>query len=136
MYLRENRSLFLDPFGATKDQISRCKDLTRSLVRRQTQLLGDGHARAWIIPNSRTQHHAKVQYPVDQAGVASMRFDMAMSLVKNSDDLFHCVGPVELSSGLTRLTNGLSALAVPNGTTTCVGTPSISLDYYCKACTL
>ncbi|XP_034062749.1 uncharacterized protein LOC117540267 [Gymnodraco acuticeps] len=55
MCLRENRSLFLDPFGATKEQISRCKDLTRSLVRKTNPAVG--HATAWIIPNSRTQHH-------------------------------------------------------------------------------
>ncbi|KAI4795377.1 hypothetical protein KUCAC02_031457 [Chaenocephalus aceratus] len=34
MYLRGNRSLFLDPFGTAKDQMSRCKELTRSLVPR------------------------------------------------------------------------------------------------------
>ncbi|KAI4817650.1 hypothetical protein KUCAC02_011033 [Chaenocephalus aceratus] len=29
MYLKENRSLFFDPFGANEEQLNRCKDLTR-----------------------------------------------------------------------------------------------------------
>ncbi|XP_034000324.1 uncharacterized protein LOC117493867 [Trematomus bernacchii] len=118
MYLRENGSLFLDPFGATKEQISRCKDLTLSLVRKTNPAVGRWACNSMDHPKQQDTTSCgvficklaeqilldqKVQYPVDQAGVASMRFDMAMSLVNNSDDLSQlCRACGELSSGLTK----------------------------------
>ncbi|XP_033991238.1 uncharacterized protein LOC117486796 [Trematomus bernacchii] len=102
MYLNENRSLFLDPFGAKEKQLSRCKDLSRSLVRKKRPSVGRWACSTLTHPIQQDSTSCgvficklaeqillkeKVQYPVDLEGVASMRFQMAMALVKNSDDL-------------------------------------------------
>ncbi|XP_049446704.1 uncharacterized protein LOC125897414 [Epinephelus fuscoguttatus] len=40
MYLKEMRSLYLDPCGATQQQIERCKHVTRALVRQKCPAIG------------------------------------------------------------------------------------------------
>ncbi|KAI4793166.1 hypothetical protein KUCAC02_032894, partial [Chaenocephalus aceratus] len=115
MYLNENRSLFLDPFGATEKQLSRCKDLTRSLVRNKRPSVGRWACTTITHPIQQDSTSCgvficklaeqillkkKVQYPVDLEGVASMRFQMAMALVKNSDALSQlCRACGEFNSG-------------------------------------
>ncbi|XP_033966349.1 uncharacterized protein [Pseudochaenichthys georgianus] len=116
MYLNENRSLFLNPLGATEEQLIRCKDVTRSLVRKHIPSVGrwacttiahpkqmDSTSCGVLVLKLAEQilQKQQVQYPVDQEGVASMRFHMAMALVNNSDDLSelcracgeHSIGP-------------------------------------------
>ncbi|KAI4817633.1 hypothetical protein KUCAC02_011016 [Chaenocephalus aceratus] len=100
MYLNENRSLFLNPLGATEEQLIRCKDVTRSLVRKHRPSVGrwacttiahpkqmDSTSCGVLVLKLAEQilQKQQVQYPVDQEGVASMRFHMAMALVNNSD---------------------------------------------------
>ncbi|KAL0985066.1 hypothetical protein UPYG_G00152460 [Umbra pygmaea] len=40
MYLKEKRSLYVDPFGATQKQIDHCRDVTRALVRKHSPAIG------------------------------------------------------------------------------------------------
>ncbi|XP_037624968.1 uncharacterized protein LOC119487946 isoform X2 [Sebastes umbrosus] len=115
MYLKEMRALFLDPFGATDEQIQKCKDVTRTLVRQKCPAVGRwacttvGHPKQQdavscgvFVCKLAEQILLKeaIQYPVDHEGVAILRLNIAISLLNNSDDLSQlCRACGELSSG-------------------------------------
>ncbi|XP_071060860.1 uncharacterized protein [Pseudochaenichthys georgianus] len=115
MYLKERRSLFVDPFGATDAQIQKCKDVTRALVRKKCPKIGRWACATVAHPKQQDSlacgvfvcklaeqilSGQNIDYAVDQKGVAMLRLDMSMSLVTNSDDLSQlCRACGELSSG-------------------------------------
>ncbi|KAI4830697.1 hypothetical protein KUCAC02_002313 [Chaenocephalus aceratus] len=115
MYLKERRSLYLDPFGATEAQIEKCKDVTRALVRKKCPAIGRWACATVAHPKQQDSASCgvfvcklaeqilsgqTVDYLVDQKGVAMLRLDMAMSLVTNADYLSQlCRACGELSSG-------------------------------------
>ncbi|XP_033964747.1 uncharacterized protein [Pseudochaenichthys georgianus] len=115
MYLKERRSLFVDPFGATDAQIQKCKDVTRALVRKKCPKIGRWACATVAHPKQQDSSACgvfvcklaeqilsgqNIDYAVDQKGVAMLRLDMSMSLVTNSDDLSQlCRACGELSSG-------------------------------------
>ncbi|XP_033932867.1 uncharacterized protein [Pseudochaenichthys georgianus] len=115
MYLKQRRSLFVDPFGATDAQIQKCKDVTRALVRKKCPKIGRWACATVAHPKQQDSSACgvfvcklaeqilsgqNIDYAVDQKGVAMLRLDMSMSLVTNSDDLSQlCRACGELSSG-------------------------------------
>ncbi|KAJ8007849.1 hypothetical protein DPEC_G00098460 [Dallia pectoralis] len=119
MYLKEKRSLFVDPFGATQQQTEQCRDVTR-------------HNIVWsVCVQELILNEDPVQYPVDQEGVASLRLDMAMSLLNDTDDLSQlCRACGEESSGAD--TDDWIECTTCNKWyhTVCVGHPSTEGDYF------
>ncbi|KAI4801528.1 hypothetical protein KUCAC02_019422 [Chaenocephalus aceratus] len=148
MYLKERRSLFVDPFGATDAQIQKCKNSigpqkvseNREMGMRNrcspqtTGLIG----MRGVCMQEQILSGQNIDYPVDQKGVAMLRLDMSMSLVTNSDDL----------SQLCRACGELSSLAEGDIDTWiecttcnmwyhigCVGLSSPTEDeYFCPSC--
>ncbi|KAF3851502.1 hypothetical protein F7725_013274, partial [Dissostichus mawsoni] len=107
MYLKERRSLFLNPFVATEAQIQKCKDVTSI----GPEKVSGNRKVGMLTPKQRTHHHAgclcaradfvwgNSPYPVHPMGVDMLRIQMAMCLVTNSDDLSQlCRACGELSS--------------------------------------
>ncbi|XP_078028352.1 uncharacterized protein LOC144464635 [Epinephelus lanceolatus] len=115
MYLKEMRSLYLDPFGATQQQIERCKHVTRALVHQKCPAIGRWTCSTLAHPRQQDTTSCgvfvckvaeqillaqQIQYPVDQEGVAMLRMDMAKALLANTDDLSQlCRACGEDSSG-------------------------------------
>ncbi|XP_039657546.1 uncharacterized protein LOC120559688 [Perca fluviatilis] len=150
MYLKEKRCLYLDPFGATQQQMDHCRDVTRALVRKHNPAIGKWTCSTVAHPKQQDTTSCgvlvcklaelilkgeAVQYPVDQEGVTQLRLDMAMSLLNDTDDLSQlCRACGEESSGAdtddwiecTTCTKWYHSV--------CVGHPSTEGDYFCKGC--
>ncbi|KAL7396473.1 hypothetical protein ABVT39_006364 [Epinephelus coioides] len=115
MYLKEMRSLYLDPFGATQQQIERCKHVTRALIRQKCPAIGRWACATLAHPRQQDTTSCgvfvcklaeqillaqQIDYVVDQEGVAMLRMDMAKALLANTDDLSQlCRACGEESSG-------------------------------------
>ncbi|KAL7408412.1 hypothetical protein ABVT39_023108 [Epinephelus coioides] len=115
MYLKEMRSLYHDPFGATQQQIERCKHVTRALVRQKCPAIGRWACATLAHPRQQDTTSCgvfvcklaeqillaqQIDYAVDQEGVAMLRMDMAKALLANTDDLSQlCRACGEESSG-------------------------------------
>ncbi|KAL7383539.1 hypothetical protein ABVT39_012776 [Epinephelus coioides] len=115
MYLKEMRSLYLDPFGATQQQIERCKHVTRALVRQKCPAIGRWACATLAHPRQQDTTSCgvfvcklaeqillaqQIDYAVDQEGVAMLRMEMAKALLANTDDLSQlCRACGEESSG-------------------------------------
>ncbi|KAI4827338.1 hypothetical protein KUCAC02_030740 [Chaenocephalus aceratus] len=120
MYLKERRSLFVDPFEATDAQIDKCKDVTGLQSRYCLGKPWHIQLTRWVVAD------------------AMLRMHMAMSQVTNSDDL----------SQLCRACGELSSLAEGDIDTWiecttcqmwyhlgCVGLASPTEDdYFCPSC--
>ncbi|XP_049457538.1 uncharacterized protein LOC125904267 isoform X2 [Epinephelus fuscoguttatus] len=115
MYLKEMRSLYLDPYCATQQQIERCKHVTRALVRQKCPAIGRWTCATLAHPRQQDTTSCgvfvcklaeqillaqQIDYAVDQEGVAMLRMDMAKALLANTDDLSQlCRACGEESSG-------------------------------------
>lgn len=115
MYMKENRALFVDPFGATKQQVDHCRDITRALVRKHCPAIGRWSCTTLDHPKQLDSTSCGVfvcklaeqilqgdiiSYAVDQQGVNSIRLEMATALLTNTDDLSDlCRACGEESSG-------------------------------------
>ncbi|XP_008293042.1 sentrin-specific protease 2-like [Stegastes partitus] len=115
MYLKEMRAVYLDPFGATEEQVKKCQAVTRALVRTKHPTITKWTCST--VPHPKQQDSKScgvfvcklaeqmllvqdINYPVDQEGVARLRLDLAVTLLKNSDDLSDmCKACGEASSG-------------------------------------
>ncbi|KAJ8011597.1 hypothetical protein DPEC_G00059910 [Dallia pectoralis] len=134
MYLKEKRSLFVDPFGATQKQIEQCRDVTRALVWKHYPAIGKWTCSTVGHPKQQDTTSCGVfvcKYPVDQEGVATLRLGMEMSLLNDTDDLSQlCRACGEESSGAD--TDYWIECTTCNKWyhSVCVGHPSTEGDYF------
>ncbi|KAL7370610.1 hypothetical protein ABVT39_005719 [Epinephelus coioides] len=150
MYLKEMRSLYLDPFGATQQQIERCKHVTRALVRQKCPAIGRWACATLAHPRQQDTTSCgvfvcklaeqillaqQIDYAVDQEGVAMLRMDMAKALLANTDDLSQlCRACGEESSG-AEMDEWIECTACCLWYhSQCVGQPSPEQDWLCTAC--
>ncbi|KAM9751326.1 uncharacterized protein ACNS7B_008209 [Menidia menidia] len=149
IYPQEKKSLFLNPLGESKQDIQKCLQITRAFMRKK----GCNVSR-WTCD---TVKHPKqqdstscgvfslkfaekilskevVDFPVSNEAVYSMRLEIAVRLILNSDDLkdlCHFCGEMESDSDVNWIQCDLCLRWFHQA---CVGSPPTEKTYHCFAC--